>query len=83
MIGPCESKSEAQNIISYISTKSFRFLVLLKKNTQNAARNTYDFVPFQSFAKPWTDAELYTKYDLTDEEIDFIESMIKPMELED
>lgn len=82
MIGPCESKSEAQNIISYISTKFFRFLVLLKKNTQNAARNTYDFVPFQSFAKPWTDAELYAKYGLTDEEINFIESMIKPMELE-
>ena len=41
---------------------------------------TYRFVPMQDFSKPWTDAELYKKYDLTDEEIAFIESMIKPME---
>ena len=61
-------------------TKLFRFLVLQKKNTQNVARNVYSFVPLQDFSKPWTDAELYAKYGLTDEEIQFIESMIKPME---
>ena len=61
-------------------TKLFRFLVLKKKNTQNVARNVYSFVPLQDFSKPWTDAELYAKYGLTDEEIQFIESMIKPME---
>ena len=33
----------------------------------------------QDFSKPWSDAELYKKYNLTKEEIDFIESMIKPM----
>jgi len=37
-------------------------------------------VPKQDFSKPWTDMELYAKYDLTDDEISFIESMIKPME---
>ena len=41
----------------------------------------YSFVPLQDFSKPWTDAELYAKYGLTDEEISFIESMIKPMDL--
>ena len=40
----------------------------------------YIFVPLQDFSKPWTDAELYTKYGLTEEEIAFIESMIRPME---
>ena len=35
----------------------------------------------QDFSKPWTDEELYEKYGLTDNEIAFIESMIKPMEL--
>ena len=38
------------------------------------------FVPMQDFSKPWTDAELYAKYKLTEDEIAFIESMIKPME---
>lgn len=80
-IGPFASKHECENVMSYISTKFFRFLVLLKKNSQNALRIVYEFVPMQDFSKPWTDKELYAKYGLTDDEIEFIESMIKPMEL--
>ncbi len=80
VIGPFTDKTECDNVISYISTKFFRFLVLLKKNSQNAARGVYQLVPIQDFSKPWTDEELYAKYGLTDEEIAFIESMIKPME---
>ena len=57
---------------------SISFLVLPKKNTQNAAKGVYEFVPLQDFSKPWTDEELYKKYGLTDEEIQFIESMIRP-----
>ena len=72
---------KAKNMISYMTTKFFRFLVLLKKNTQHATRGVYSFVPMQDFSKPWTDAELYKKYELTDEEIEFIESMIRPMDL--
>lgn len=71
---------KADNMISYMATKFFRFLVLLKKNTQHATRGVYSFVPMQDFSKPWTDEELYAKYGLTQDEIDFIESMIKPME---
>lgn len=67
-------------MISYIQTKFFRFLVMLKKSSQHAAASVYSFVPVQDFSKPWTDAELYAKYNLTEEEIAFIESMIKPME---
>ena len=44
-------------------------------------RSVFTFVPMQDFTKPWTDEELYAKYNLTQEEIDFIESMIKPMEI--
>lgn len=80
VIGSFKSKQEAQNCISYISTRFFRFMVLFKKNTQHATKAVYQFVPMQDFSKPWTDEELYAKYDLTQEEIDFIESMIKPME---
>ena len=81
VIGPCKGKEECENLISYISTKFFRFLVLLKKNSQNAAKGVYQLVPQQDFSKPWSDEELYAKYELTDEEIAFIDSMIRPMEL--
>ena len=74
------SKLECENIISYIKTCFFRYLVSIKKKTQNGPRMVYQFVPVQDFSKPWTDEELYAKYGLTQEEIDFIESMIKPME---
>ena len=55
-------------------------MISLIKNTQNISRRVYSFVPLQDFSKPWTDEELYKKYGLTQEEIDFIESMIRPME---
>lgn len=80
VIGPFASKNICENVISYIKTKFFRFLVLLKKNTQHATSKVYSFVPLQDFSHPWTDAMLYKKYGLSDEEIAFIESMIRPME---
>ena len=55
-------------------------LARVVKNTQNISRGSYMFVPLQDFSKPWTDEELYAKYGLTEEEIAFIESMIRPME---
>lgn len=76
-----ESEEEAKNIISYISTRFFRFMVSLIKNTQNISKSVYSFVPLQDFSKPWTDEELYKKYSLTKEEIEFIEKMIRPMDL--
>ena len=74
------TKEQCENIITYIETRFFRYLVSIKKKTQNGPRGVYQFVPLQDFSKPWTDAELYAKYNLTQEEIDFIESMIKPMD---
>jgi site-specific DNA-methyltransferase (adenine-specific) len=76
------SKIQCKNIISYIRTKFFRYLVSIKKKTQNGPRQVYQFVPMQDFSEPWTDEKLYTKYGLTQEEIAFIESMIRPMEVE-
>ena len=80
-IGPFEDEITSNNVISYLQTKFVRFMISLMKNTQDALRRVYDFVPLQDFSRPWTDADLYAKYDLTDDEIAFIESMIKPMEL--
>ncbi len=80
VVGPFDSKAEAQSAMSYLTTRFVRFLVLLRKNTQNAAKGVYSFVPIQDFSQHWTDEKLYKKYGLTKEEIAFIESMIRPME---
>lgn len=80
VIGPCNSKQEAENIVSYMKTKFFRFLVLLMKNTQHATSKVYSFVPVQDFETAWSDEVLYKKYGIDEMEIDFIDSMIRPME---
>jgi site-specific DNA-methyltransferase (adenine-specific) len=82
LIGPFPSKKKAINVMSYIQTRFFRFLVLLRKNTQHAAKSVYSFVPIQNFDEPWTDTKLYKKYGLSKDEITFIESMVRPMELD-
>jgi site-specific DNA-methyltransferase (adenine-specific) len=66
-----------------MQTRFFRFLVLLRKNTQHAAKGVYSFVPVQDFSETWNDEKLYKKYGLTRDEIAFIESMVRPMEAND
>ena len=76
-------------IIKYIYSRFFRYLVSIKKKTQDNARDVFQFVPLQDFTSEsdidWTksvtdiDQQLYTKYHLSNEEISFIESIIKPM----
>ena len=56
-------------------------MILLRKNTQHNMSHVFKYVPQEAPTKPWTDEELYKKYNLTSEEIEFIESMIKPMDL--
>ena len=90
VIGPFPSREIADNVLSYIKTRFFRFLVMLKKSSQHAAAVVYSFVPLQDFTDksdidwnksiPEIDRQLYKKYNLSEEEIAFIESMIKPME---
>ena len=75
-----DEKHEAENLKSYVQTRFFRFLMSTILLTQNIAKDKFQFVPLQDFSHPWTDKMLYEKYKLDDKEIDFIESMIKPME---
>lgn len=82
VIGPYPTKKNAENVMSYILTRFFRFLVLLIKPTQHATSKVYSFVPSQNFDEKWTDDKLYKKYSLTKDEIAFIESMVRPMELD-
>ena len=81
VIGPFPNKKNAEDVIAYTQTKFFHFLVSLIKNTQNAMKKVYQFVPLQNFNEPWSDKKLYKKYKLTHEEIEFIESMVRPMEI--
>ena len=81
LIGPFHSPEKCENVMSYIRTRFFRFLVLLKKNTQHATSKVYSFVPDQNFDETWSDDKLYKKYGLTYKEVEFIESMIRPMEM--
>ena len=79
VIGPTNSKKESINIMSYMRTRFFRFLVLLNKPTQHATSKVYSFVPMQDFKTEWTDEMLFDKYKLDSKEISFIEKMIRPM----
>lgn len=80
-IGPFNSAEEAEHVKNYVSTRFFRFLVMLLKPTQHALRKVYSYVPVQDFTEEWTDEKLYAKYGITPEEVEFIESLIRPMEL--
>ena len=74
------SEAECRNMITYMNTLFFRYLVFIKKKTQDNPTGVFKYVPMQDFSKPWTDKELFEKYDLQPDEIDFIKATIKPME---
>lgn len=80
VIGPFENKENQQNCLQYTETNFFKILLYWGRGTMQVSQEVFRFVPIQDFSKPWTDEELYAKYGLTDEEIEFIESMIRPME---
>lgn len=80
-IGPFSTKKEAENALSYLTSKFVRFLILLHKPSQNTTRRVYTFVPTQDWSRRWTDAELYERYGLDDTEISFIEDIVRPMEI--
>lgn len=73
------TREDAENFVKYIKTKFFRFLVSLRKITQDATAKVYGFVPNLPMDQLWTDEKLYERYDITPAEQKFIESMIKEM----
>ena len=80
VIDAFNSEIEAENLYAYLRTKFVRFLVAQTTSTQHIAKMNFSFVPVQDFTTLWTDDILYKKYDLSEEEIAFIESMIRPMD---
>jgi site-specific DNA-methyltransferase (adenine-specific) len=81
-IGPFDTKTEAESVLSYLSCRLTRLLILLHKPSQDTTRRVYTFVPKQKWTKQWTDEALYKKYGITEEEIAFIETLVRPMELD-
>ena len=75
-----KSENKSKTVAQYFKTKFVRFLISLTLSGMNITKENFQFVPLQDFSEPWTDEKLYKKYGLTDEEIAFIESMIRPME---
>lgn len=79
-IGLFKDFNSANNLSKYLSTKFVRFLMLQALTSIMISQSSFLFVPLQDFSRPWTDADLYTKYNLTEDEIAYIEQLIKPMD---
>lgn len=75
-----DDRAEAENFMSYVKTKFFRILCQVMIVSPDVSKRTFNLVPLQDFSHPWTDEMLYRKYNLSSDEIAFIESMIRPME---
>ena len=80
MLSVFETQNECNNMYKYLKTRFVRALVAMVTATQHLSKANFRYVPLQDFSKPWSDEELYAKYNLNESEIAFIESMIKPME---
>ena len=76
--GPFESKEQCESVCSYINTKFFHFLLSLKKISQDTTVKCFEFIPMQNFSNIiYTDKLLYSKYKLSDKEIDLIEKTVR------
>jgi site-specific DNA-methyltransferase (adenine-specific) len=80
-IGPFDSERQANSVLSYLTCRLTRLLILLHKPSQHTTRKVYTFVPTQEWTKRWTDEDLYAKYSLSEDEIAFIEKVVRPMDL--
>ena len=82
ILGVFNNRIEAENMRSYVSTKFFRYLLLQALSSIHITKDKFCFVPTQNYSEKWNDNKLYKKYNLTKSEIAFIESMIRPMDLD-
>lgn len=80
-IGPFDTQTEAESALSYLTCRLTRLLILLHKPSQDTTRKVYTFVPTQAWDRQWTDKDLYAKYGISKSEIDFIEKVVRPMDL--
>lgn len=81
LIGPLGNEKRAKNVAGYMTTLFFRFMILLAKSTQHITQKNYTFVPQQDFDESWTDEKLFKKYGITKDEVEFIKTLIRPMDI--
>lgn len=74
--GAYDNRLEAENLCDYMKTKFFHFLLGQLKNTQQMAPNLFKFVPLLDFKQSWNDKKLYEKYNLSETEIGYINSIV-------
>jgi hypothetical protein len=80
IVNAFKTKKEAENFISYMKTKFFRFMLGIRLNTQSVSKENFAFVPdLEDYSAPWTDEELYKKFNLTRQERAYVESKIKEL----
>ncbi len=80
VIGSYSTEREARNLLGYMKTKFFRFLMSLFMYSHGITKDTFAFIPVLDMSAKWSDQSLYERYSLTAAEIGFIESRIAPME---
>ena len=79
LLSTFDNREECANMLQYLKTKFVRALVAMVTATQHLSKANFRYVPILEFSKLWTDEELYKKYGLSEDEVLFIESMIKSM----
>ena len=77
-----DSLAEAENFSEYMTLKFPRFMMKHTLSSMNISTQNFVFVPFLDYSRKWTDADLYVRYNLTQDEIAYIEALIRPMDLE-
>jgi site-specific DNA-methyltransferase (adenine-specific) len=80
VIGAYTTEQQALNLLAYMKTRLFRFLMSLFMYSHSITRDTFAFIPILDMTQLWTDNKLYKRYGITQEEIAFIESKIRPMD---
>jgi len=83
VVGAYKTKKQALNLVGYMKTRFFRFLVGQFMYSHHITRDAYSFVPILDMDTEWTDEALYKRYGLSKEEAAFIEAKIRPMDAKD
>jgi site-specific DNA-methyltransferase (adenine-specific) len=80
VIGSYDSLEEAENLIAYMKTKFFRFLVSQFMYSHHLTKSAYEFVPALDMSLKWDDQILAIRYQLSEGDLAFIESKIRPLD---
>lgn len=78
-IGPFETKQHAQHFVEFLQTRIGRFLISLRKPTQDTTQSSYQWLPLLDLSKSWTDDKLASLFDLNESDLAFINERIREL----